>query len=444
MSSFSRVDIDKLNINWDEIYTNKSDAQNNVNSITANQDYWGDNEGLSAEIYDDGTVLIYEGDTPMGWTTLEALGLDENGNQAIMDYNELTADDIPEGQYVACTQNGIEGYAILVDGTLSFISKNTVYSDQNGHMLFKWSDANGTSYIFIDENNGTYTTGLSEDDIKSYANNDAFAFTNSEGRTMVIQPSGIQFYEPDKQFTVGDNNYIIPSGPGGIYQINSDGTISLVDKITLPDGSTISSSQIKGTAEYNGEKVVVVGNDKERDSAMIISSDGSHSTVPKSEFPDLFKEYSQETNSDTDTTTDKKNTDEKEETSSENKESDNTSTTTETSSSKNGVEKSVKVDNNTTAKYDKNGELVEFTNGSKTYEKTTVGYQTTITSQSGENYKMRYDNNGNFVDVIDSKGNKVIYKDSSGLIKGQSIDDRYMSFNGINNIVTDCKQANNM
>ena len=151
MSSFSRVEIDKLNINWDEIYRNKSDAKNNTNNVTANQDYWGDQEGLSVEIHDDGTVLIYEGDTPMGWTTLEALGLDENGNQAIMDYSELTADDIPEGQYVACTQNGIEGYAILVDGKLSFISKNTVYSDQNGHMLFKWSDANGTSYIFFDE-----------------------------------------------------------------------------------------------------------------------------------------------------------------------------------------------------------------------------------------------------------------------------------------------------
>ena len=444
MSSFSRVEIDKLNINWDEIYRNKSDAKNNTNNVTANQDYWGDQEGLSVEIHDDGTVLIYEGDTPMGWTTLEALGLDENGNQAIMDYSELTADDIPEGQYVACTQNGIEGYAILVDGKLSFISKNTVYSDQNGHMLFKWSDANGTSYIFFDENTGTYTAGLSEDDIKSYANDKAFAFTNSDGRTMVIQNNVIQFYEPDEQFTVGDNNYIIPPGPGGIYQINSDGTISLVDKITLPDGSTIPSSQIKGTAEYNGEKVVVVGNDNERDSAMIISADGSNSTVPKSEFPDLFEEHSQETNSDTDTTTDKATDDEKQETSSENKESDNTSTTTETSSSKNSTEASVKVDNNTTAKYDKNGELVEFTHGSKTYEKIPSGYQTTITSQSGENYKMRYDSNGNFVDVIDSKGNRVIYKNNLGLIQGQPIDDGYMSFNGINDIIANCKQASNM
>ena len=381
----------------------------------------------------------------MGWTTLEALGLDENGNQAIMDYSELTADDIPEGQYVACTQNGIEGYAILVDGKLSFISKNTVYSDQNGHMLFKWSDANGTSYIFFDENTGTYTAGLSEDDIKSYANDKAFAFTNSDGRTMVIQNNVIQFYEPDEQFTVGDNNYIIPPGPGGIYQINSDGTISLVDKITLPDGSTIPSSQIKGTAEYNGEKVVVVGNDNERDSAIIISADGSHSTVPKSEFPDLFEEHSQETNSDTDTTTDKKNTDEKEETSSENKESDNTSTTTETSSSKNSTEASVKVDDNTTAKYDKNGELVEFTNGSKTYERTNTGYTRTVTNAEGETYRINYDNYGNFLNVKDSQGNKVIFKKPNGVLVGNSISGiSDGDLTGINIVVANCKQANNM
>ena len=445
MSSFSRVEIDKLNINWDEIYRNKSDAKNNTNNVTANQDYWGNQEGLYAEIHDDGTVLIYEGDTPMGWTTVEALGLDENGNQAIMDYNELTADDIPEGQYVACTQNGIEGYAILVDGELSFISKNAVYSDQNGHMLFKWSDANGTSYIFIDENNGTYTTGLSEDDIKSYANNYAFAFTNSEGRTMVIQPSGIQFYEPDKQFTVGDNNYIIPSGPGGIYQINSDGTISLVDKITLPTGTEVDASLIRGTADYNGEKVVMIGTEDSKGAAMIISADGSSNNISKTEFPDLFEEHSQETNSDTDTTTDKATDDEKQETSSENKESDNTSTTTETSSSKNSTEASVKVDNNTTAKYDKNGELVEFTNGSKTYERTNTGYTRTVTNAEGETYRINYDNYGNFLNVKDSQGTDVIFKKTNGVLAGNSISGiSDGDLTGINTVVTNCKQANNM
>ena len=102
MSSFNRVDIDKLKINWDEIYTNKSDAQNSTNNITANQEYWGDEEGLSAEIQDDGTVLIYEGDTPMGWTTLEALGLDETGNELKIDFSDLSPEDIEDGQYVEC------------------------------------------------------------------------------------------------------------------------------------------------------------------------------------------------------------------------------------------------------------------------------------------------------------------------------------------------------
>ena len=292
MSSFSRVDIDKLNINWDEIYTNKSDARNNVNSITANQDYWGDNEGLSAEIYDDGTVLIYEGDTPMGWTTLEALGLDENGNQLTVHYEDLTKDDIPEGEYVACTnENGIEGYALVVDGDLIFINKNFLYYDQNGHMLFKSVDANGTSYIFFDENTGKCTTGLSEDDIKSYANLNTFAFTNSDGRTMVIQKYAIQFYEPDEQFTVGDNKYIIAEN--GIFQVNSDGTISVANNITLPTGTEVDTSLIRGTAEYNGEKVVVIGTENSKGTAMIVSADGSNNNISKTEFPDLFTKQSQ-------------------------------------------------------------------------------------------------------------------------------------------------------
>ena len=292
MSNFNRVDIDKLNINWDEIYTNKSDAKNNVNSITANQDYWGDNEGLSAEIYDDGTVLIYEGDTPMGWTTLEALGLDENGNQLTVHYEDLTKDDIPEGEYVACTnENGIEGYALVVDGDLIFINKNFLYYDQNGHMLFKSVDANGTSYIFFDENTGKCTTGLSEDDIKSYANLNTFAFTNSDGRTMVIQKYAIQFYEPDEQFTVGDNKYIIAEK--GILQVNSDGTISVANNITLPTGDEVDASLIRGTADYNGEKVVVIGTEDSKGAAMIVSADGTSNNISKTEFPDLFTKQSQ-------------------------------------------------------------------------------------------------------------------------------------------------------
>lgn len=156
---------------------------------------------------------------------------------------------------------------------------------------------------------------------------------------------------------------------------------------------------------------------------MIISEDGSNKLVSRSEFPEFFKEQTQDSNADTTTA-----------------ETTNESSTT-TSSGKNALEKSVKVDENTTAKYDNNGELVEFTNGSKTYEKTTTGYQTTITSQSGENYNMRYDNNGNFRDVIDSEGNKVIYKDDSGQIKGQPIDNKYINFNGINNIINNCNRA---
>ena len=292
MSSFSRVEIDKININWDEIYRNKSDAKNNTNNVTANQDYWGDQEGLSAEIHDDGTVLIYEGDTPMGWTTLEALGLDENGNQLTVHYEDLTKDDIPEGEYVACTnENGIEGYALVVDGDLIFINKNFLYYDQNGHMLFKSVDANGTSYIFFDENTGKCTTGLSEDDIKSYANLNTFAFTNSDGRTMVIQKYAIQFYEPDEQFTVGDNKYIIAEN--GIFQVNSDGTISVANNITLPTGTEVDTSLIRGTAEYNGEKVVVIGTENSKGTAMIVSADGSNNNISKTEFPDLFTKQSQ-------------------------------------------------------------------------------------------------------------------------------------------------------
>lgn len=34
----------------------------------SNPEYWGDKEGLRYETKEDGTILIYEGDTPLGWT----------------------------------------------------------------------------------------------------------------------------------------------------------------------------------------------------------------------------------------------------------------------------------------------------------------------------------------------------------------------------------------
>lgn len=292
MSSFSRVDIDKLNINWDEIYTNKSDAQNNVNSITANQDYWGDNEGLSAEIYDDGTVLIYEGDTPMGWTTLEALGLDENGNQLTVHYEDLTKDDIPEGEYVACTnENGTEGYAVVVDDNLIFIPKDYVLVGQNGYMLWRYPEGDEILYVAFEEESGKCTTGLSESDLVSYARDHTYAFTNQNGITVVIQSNSIQRYTSDKQFTVGDNKYIIAEK--GILQVNSDGTISVANNITLPTGDEVDASLIRGTADYNGEKVVVIGTEDSKGAAMIISADGTSNNISKTEFPDLFTKQSQ-------------------------------------------------------------------------------------------------------------------------------------------------------
>ena len=421
MSSFNRVDIDKLKINWDEIYTNKSDAKNNINSVEANQDYWGDEEGLSAEIYDDGTVLIYEGGTPMGWTTLEALGLDENGNELKIDFSDLSPEDIEDGQYVECEKDGTEGYAIKdANGNIQFFEKDWFATSQNGVGLYQ----NGTEYIMIDTNSQEVKTGLTLNDLQNYAGqNGAMVFDDPRGYKTLLTAGGITNYGENDQFTLGNEDYLI--GENGIIQINEDGSVSVVDKVTTPSGTEIDANLIRGTAEYEGEKVLIVGSEGETGQAMIISEDGSNELVSRSEFPEFFKEQTQDSNADTTKA-----------------ETTNESSTT-TSSGKNALEKSVKVDENTTAKYDNNGELVEFTNGSKTYEKTTTGYQTTITSQSGENYNMRYDNNGNFRDVIDSEGNKVIYKDDSGQIKGQPIDNKYMNFSGINDIINNCKQANN-
>ena len=422
MSSFNRVDIDKLKINWDEIYTNKSDTQNSTNNITANQEYWGDEEGLSAEIQDDGTVLIYEGDTPMGWTTLEALGLDETGNELKIDFSDLSPEDIEDGQYVECEKDGTEGYAIKdANGNIQFFEKDWFATSQNGVGLYQ----NGTEYIMIDTNSQEVKTGLTLNDLQNYAGqNGAMVFDDPRGYKTLLTAGGITNYGENDQFTLGNEDYLI--GENGIIQINEDGSVSVVDKVTTPSGTEIDADLIRGTAEYEGEKVLIVGSEGETGQAMIISEDGSNELVSRSEFPEFFKEQTQDSNADTTKA-----------------ETTNESSTT-TSSGKNALEKSVKVDENTTAKYDNNGELVEFTNGSKTYEKTTTGYQTTITSQSGENYNMRYDNNGNFRDVIDSEGNKVIYKDDLGQIKGYPIDDRYMSFSGINDIINNCKQANNM
>ena len=421
MSSFNRVDIDKLKINWDEIYTNKSDAQNSTNNITANQEYWGDEEGLSAEIQDDGTVLIYEGDTPMGWTTLEALGLDETGNELKIDFSDLSPEDIEDGQYVECEKDGTEGYAIKdANGNIQFFEKDWFATSQNGVGLYQ----NGTEYIMIDTNSQEVKTGLTLNDLQNYAGqNGAMVFDDPRGYKTLLTAGGITNYGENDQFTLGNEDYLI--GENGIIQINEDGSVSVVDKVTTPSGTEIDANLIRGTAEYEGEKVLIVGSEGETGQAMIISEDGSNELVSRSEFPEFFKEQTQDSNADTTKA-----------------ETTNESSTT-TSSGKNALEKSVKVDENTTAKYDNNGELVEFTNGSKTYEKTTTGYQTTITSQSGENYNMRYDNNGNFRDVIDSEGNKVIYKDDSGQIKGQPIDNKYMNFSGINDIINNCKQANN-
>ena len=421
MSSFNRVDIDKLKINWDEIYTNKSDAQNSTNNITANQEYWGDEEGLSAEIQDDGTVLIYEGDTPMGWTTLEALGLDETGNELKIDFSDLSPEDIEDGQYVECEKDGTEGYAIKdANGNIQFFEKDWFATSQNGVGLYQ----NGTEYIMIDTNSQEVKTGLTLNDLQNYAGqNGAMVFDDPRGYKTLLTAGGITNYGENDQFTLGNEDYLI--GENGIIQINEDGSVSVVDKVTTPSGTEIDADLIRGTAEYEGEKVLIVGSEGETGQAMIISEDGSNELVSRSEFPEFFKEQTQDSNADTTKA-----------------ETTNESSTT-TSSGKNALEKSVKVDENTTAKYDNNGELVEFTNGSKTYEKTTTGYQTTITSQSGENYNMRYDNNGNFRDVIDSEGNKVIYKDDSGQIKGQPIDNKYMNFSGINDIINNCKQANN-
>ena len=421
MSSFNRVDIDKLKINWDEIYTKKSDAQNSTNNITANQEYWGDEEGLSAEIQDDGTVLIYEGDTPMGWTTLEALGLDETGNELKIDFSDLSPEDIEDGQYVECEKDGTEGYAIKdANGNIQFFEKDWFATSQNGVGLYQ----NGTEYIMIDTNSQEVKTGLTLNDLQNYAGqNGAMVFDDPRGYKTLLTAGGITNYGENDQFTLGNEDYLI--GENGIIQINEDGSVSVVDKVTTPSGTEIDANLIRGTAEYEGEKVLIVGSEGETGQAMIISEDGSNELVSRSEFPEFFKEQTQDSNADTTKA-----------------ETTNESSTT-TSSGKNALEKSVKVDENTTAKYDNNGELVEFTNGSKTYEKTTTGYQTTITSQSGENYNMRYDNNGNFRDVIDSEGNKVIYKDDSGQIKGQPIDNKYMNFSGINDIINNCKQANN-
>ena len=419
MSSFNRVDIDKLKINWDEIYKNKSDAKNNINSVEANQDNWGDEEGLSAEIYDDGTVLIYEGVTPMGWTTLEALGLDENGNELKIDFSDLSPEDIEDGQYVECEKDGTEGYAIKdANGNIQFFEKDWFATSQNGVGLYQ----NGTEYIMIDTNSQEVKTVLTLNDLQNYAGqNGAMVFDDPRGYKTLLTAGGITNYGENDQFALGDGNYLI--GENGIIQINEDGSVSVVDKVTTPSGTEIDADLIRGTAEYEGEKVLVVGNEGEQGQAMIISEDGSNELVSRSEFPEFFKEQTQDSNADTTKA-----------------ETTNESSTTP-SSGKNVLEKSVKVDENTTAKYDNNGELVEFTNGSKTYEKTTTGYQTTITSQSGENYNMRYDNNGNFRDVIDSEGNKVIYKDDLGQIKGQPIDNKYMNFSGINNIINNCNRA---
>ena len=76
METIRRVKINKLNINHDEIYPNKLSTQNNADIKIESQNSEQTDKELSALIYADGTALIYEGDTPIGWTTIETLDLD--------------------------------------------------------------------------------------------------------------------------------------------------------------------------------------------------------------------------------------------------------------------------------------------------------------------------------------------------------------------------------
>ena len=401
MSSFSRVEIDKLNINWDEIYRNKSDAKNNTNNVTANQDYWGDQEGLSVEIHDDGTVLIYEGDTPMGWTTLEALGLDENGNQAIMDYSELTADDIPEGQYVACTnENGIEGYAVLVDGALSFIPKKSLSDGPYGYKLFKWSDANGTSYIFIDENTGAYVTGLSEDEIESYAKEQAYEYINSTGKYIACRnENGIKGYEiivdgilsfiPESSLYSG----CIGSSYYKLFKWSDANGTSYIN-INL-NAETYETGLSEGEIEsYAKNQAYVLTN--EDGMAMVVQKNEIQAYTPEEQFYDGYFRIITK----------------------------NGILTYHSNFDPKIIIKSETVDDITElmdfqpeVTYDADGNLADFTYNNITYTKTSTGYERVITDpKTGENYTIIYDELGRAIDMIDDRGSSVAYRSCGGLL----------------------------
>lgn len=77
-------EIDANDIDFSKISTNANDAANGnfIDESNIHKDYWGDSTGgkLEAEIRDDGTVLIKEDGVAMGYTTKEALGI-ENASQ---------------------------------------------------------------------------------------------------------------------------------------------------------------------------------------------------------------------------------------------------------------------------------------------------------------------------------------------------------------------------
>lgn len=100
-----------------------SEGAKNGNYVNVVEEYFGDDGDLSYEVKDDGSVLIYEGDTAMGWTTEEAIN-------TISTPSEITEMDL---HFDAWDTEHKYGYLYDEDGKLHHYEKQTVYFEEGSN-----------------------------------------------------------------------------------------------------------------------------------------------------------------------------------------------------------------------------------------------------------------------------------------------------------------------
>ena len=126
------------------------DAKNG-NWVDINSEYWGDKEGLRYETREDGAIIIYEGDTPLGWTYPS----EDNNFYGIM---TQTSDGFLVSNYT--DSSGVtyyrqkNGFYISIDGKIyrnAFGSYTTPIFTNLGHIevdgITYYEQPNGGGYV---------------------------------------------------------------------------------------------------------------------------------------------------------------------------------------------------------------------------------------------------------------------------------------------------------